>query len=439
MSIVLPPNYAQELERRVLSGGDTLVKRGVASAWRFGGYGGASIGAELGTIQMPFPPDVSGALAGKASASGAGLTGWHLGAIGVWQPVQSRLGAMLGVQFEQRSGRFLGTLDDNITNYRRIELHSALRYLSISPSVRWQLSEGRSFGPLWHCFGGMDVDVAIGSQVQPRLYLGTAADVAATLPALESGIYPVRLGVRAGVGVDIPFPDHRASGAFGQASTKASVKLVPQAILTPALTVHYGTPIAQGTEFVSVAWNQVFLRFSLAVTVSTPRVEEYTLPFNRQLLAQYEQLRNDQRRDQQSSSMSNERAPDLNDVNRVGGSETRTTVIPGQSEAFIYPTQQETALTVEIKRYLDAVAIYLKTRKAATVRLTGHTEAVGQTADKRRISEERAAAAAQYLLDKGIERQRITSSGAADREPAADNRTEAGRKRNRRLEVLVND
>ena len=54
-----------------------------------------------------------------------------------------------------------------------------------------------------------------------------------------------------------------------------------------------------------------------------------------------------------------------------------------------------------------------------------------------RISGNRANAVVDYLVEKGIERRRLRAQAFGAAKPVADNGTEAGRKRNRRIEFRV--
>jgi outer membrane protein OmpA-like peptidoglycan-associated protein len=67
----------------------------------------------------------------------------------------------------------------------------------------------------------------------------------------------------------------------------------------------------------------------------------------------------------------------------------------------------------------------------------GHTDAVGTDAVNMRLSEERAEAAAQYLMSQGIPRYRITTVGKGETEPIATNDTDSGRALNRRVEIAI--
>ena len=54
-----------------------------------------------------------------------------------------------------------------------------------------------------------------------------------------------------------------------------------------------------------------------------------------------------------------------------------------------------------------------------------------------KLSEERAYVVLQYMVEKGLDRGRLTASGYGSSQPKADNSTEAGRKKNRRIELRV--
>lgn len=70
-----------------------------------------------------------------------------------------------------------------------------------------------------------------------------------------------------------------------------------------------------------------------------------------------------------------------------------------------------------------------------TIVVTGHTDSTGPAAYNRRLSERRAKNAAVYLSGLGIDAALIRYEGRGSSEPVADNRTRAGRARNRRVDV----
>ena len=86
---------------------------------------------------------------------------------------------------------------------------------------------------------------------------------------------------------------------------------------------------------------------------------------------------------------------------------------------------------------LDKVAEVLKRYDRTVVHVIGHTDSVGSEEYNQRLSERRAEAVADYFASHGISRDRLRTEGRGEREPRADNRTEAGRQLNRRVEIIV--
>lgn len=84
---------------------------------------------------------------------------------------------------------------------------------------------------------------------------------------------------------------------------------------------------------------------------------------------------------------------------------------------------------------LAAVARLMRDMPGHRVRIGGHTDSRGRAATNVALSRERAAAVAADLADRGIERTRIIAKGYGATQPIADNDTEAGRARNRRIEI----
>lgn len=74
---------------------------------------------------------------------------------------------------------------------------------------------------------------------------------------------------------------------------------------------------------------------------------------------------------------------------------------------------------------------------AMRVELIGHTDSQGSAPHNQDLSERRAASVYLWLVQHGIDRDRLRSSGKGMREPIADNDTVAGRALNRRVEVRV--
>jgi OOP family OmpA-OmpF porin len=87
---------------------------------------------------------------------------------------------------------------------------------------------------------------------------------------------------------------------------------------------------------------------------------------------------------------------------------------------------------------LAAVAAWLAANPDGTIALVGHTDASGSLDANIALSERRAEAVAQVLIDRyGVDRDRVTAKGVGFLSPRATNQTEEGRQKNRRVEVVV--
>jgi outer membrane protein OmpA-like peptidoglycan-associated protein len=85
------------------------------------------------------------------------------------------------------------------------------------------------------------------------------------------------------------------------------------------------------------------------------------------------------------------------------------------------------------------VAEIVKALKAAPqlkVSVEGHTDNVGQPAANKALSERRAAAVMAAIVAGGIDAKRLASAGFGQERPVADNRSEEGRAKNRRVELV---
>jgi outer membrane protein OmpA-like peptidoglycan-associated protein len=86
---------------------------------------------------------------------------------------------------------------------------------------------------------------------------------------------------------------------------------------------------------------------------------------------------------------------------------------------------------------LDKLLRLLRSNPSLRIELGGHTDNVGNDAANQKLSEQRASAVRDHLIEQGIEASRITAKGYGRMEPIATNDTEEGRALNRRTEVTV--
>lgn len=95
------------------------------------------------------------------------------------------------------------------------------------------------------------------------------------------------------------------------------------------------------------------------------------------------------------------------------------------------------SLTGVSREQLDNIARILKAYPNAQVVIAGYTDNTGNEADNLELSRSRAVAVMNGLTQRGVASERIRAEGYGSQNPVADNATEAGRARNRRVTMQV--
>jgi len=90
----------------------------------------------------------------------------------------------------------------------------------------------------------------------------------------------------------------------------------------------------------------------------------------------------------------------------------------------------------ESNELIDEIVAALKSKSDMKVKLEGHTDNVGTPADNKKLSNDRANAVMNAIVAKGINKSRLSAEGFGLEKPIADNSTEAGRAKNRRVEMV---
>jgi outer membrane protein OmpA-like peptidoglycan-associated protein len=80
--------------------------------------------------------------------------------------------------------------------------------------------------------------------------------------------------------------------------------------------------------------------------------------------------------------------------------------------------------------------VLLQSSPELKVEVCGHTDNVGPAASNQKLSEARARSVVAAPAGKGIASDRLTAKGYGQTSPVADNRTEEGRAKNRRVELV---
>ena len=93
----------------------------------------------------------------------------------------------------------------------------------------------------------------------------------------------------------------------------------------------------------------------------------------------------------------------------------------------------------QMRAVLDPFANSLRDDPAARIAIIGHTDNAGSDAVNNPLSVERAQSVRDYLTTRGISGARVETAGRGEREPVADNSTEGGRAKNRRVEIFLRE
>jgi outer membrane protein OmpA-like peptidoglycan-associated protein len=88
---------------------------------------------------------------------------------------------------------------------------------------------------------------------------------------------------------------------------------------------------------------------------------------------------------------------------------------------------------------LSPIVDYLLSHRERSMKISGHTDNVGSEAHNLKLSKQRADVVAEYLVSNGVDIDRVETFGLGSTKPIAVNTTDDGRKKNRRVELLIHD
>jgi OmpA-OmpF porin, OOP family len=106
------------------------------------------------------------------------------------------------------------------------------------------------------------------------------------------------------------------------------------------------------------------------------------------------------------------------------------------AENIFFVTKSSQLLAKSFPKLNEVVTI-LNENPSLKVSIEGHTDDVGKDDVNQTLSDDRAAAVKAYLVSKGISESRLSSAGYGETKPVADNKTAAGRAKNRRVEMIL--
>ena len=89
--------------------------------------------------------------------------------------------------------------------------------------------------------------------------------------------------------------------------------------------------------------------------------------------------------------------------------------------------------------FLDSIAKFLQDHPSLVAMISGHTDNKGTESYNLILSSKRAAVVAAYLIQNGASDGRVSSDGFGSAKPIVANDTESGRRKNRRVEILIHE
>ena len=109
----------------------------------------------------------------------------------------------------------------------------------------------------------------------------------------------------------------------------------------------------------------------------------------------------------------------------------------GTTRLLVFFDFDKAELKNESRPDLDRATEFLKSNPNVRIEIAGHTDSVGVDSYNQKLSQQRAEAVQQYFVSKGVEAGRMKAKGYGEAQPIADNSTDEGRARNRRVEMRV--
>lgn len=109
----------------------------------------------------------------------------------------------------------------------------------------------------------------------------------------------------------------------------------------------------------------------------------------------------------------------------------------GTTRLLVFFDFDKAELKNESKPDLNRGIQFLKDNPELRVEIAGHTDSVGVSNYNKKLSQDRGDAVRQYFISGGIAGDRVIARGYGEEQPLADNGTEEGRARNRRVEMRI--
>ena len=135
--------------------------------------------------------------------------------------------------------------------------------------------------------------------------------------------------------------------------------------------------------------------------------------------------------------------PDSRDkcANTLAGARVDATgcIIDAQTVTFntISFQSRSANLTFSSQKALTPVAESFKSQTDLKIEIAGHTDSIGSAEYNQDLSQKRADSVRQFLIDQGVDAERLSAIGYGEMQPVAENDSESGRAMNRRVEFRL--
>lgn len=105
------------------------------------------------------------------------------------------------------------------------------------------------------------------------------------------------------------------------------------------------------------------------------------------------------------------------------------------ADDYVFFNFSSSALTEATKKHLDTVIEKLENKPELKIEVVGHADYIDKEDFNQELSQKRSAKVAEYLISKGISKDRISTSAYGETLPISNNESEIGRRLNRRVEI----
>jgi len=418
-----------------LPGMDTVEVTRRYGEWWFGITGGVNGDLYFSDFYLPerpfLPLDTFNVLIDFPASLGGGL---FFGLAGDWQPRGEKWGASLKIFLLDYRSSSVESEPYKDSVHTRYQTAYDNTYITFSPSAKYySIIDGL------HFFGGLDVELNISSEILHRKTFDHSSVIDHDIK-FDSSSFSSRFGFHVGLGYDILIAD---------------INKNMRMLMTPYVSLHGGT--SAYTDYGS-SRNQLMLRAGVSFKLGFDHIEsdtllfdpDYRLPGAQIASAKFRQdegvlpeisVRQDYEYAQLSlveipkETIAAVPAPSERQQEAVARERQLVTINPNETRRFSY----ESAIPDQLELYLESLVAYLEDNPGARINVVGHTYPFGTPQQEAAESLRRAEAVKRYLINKGLNDRQVLASGQGSITPLpnADNRTAAGRARNRRVEISI--